>query len=51
MDVADFLHLKAALKADSVVYTTSDKECILYVYKFVCIPLDTFLVFEDLCDL
>ncbi len=51
VDVADLLHLEASFKADSVVYTASDEECILSSCKLICEPLDTFLVLEYLFDL
>ena len=50
MDIGNFLHLQAALQADSVIKTTADKEDILSVYLFSGKPLDAFLIFNNLLN-
>ena len=50
VDIGNFLHLQAALQADSIIQTTADKEDILSVNLFSCKPLDTFLIFNNLLD-
>ena len=49
MDVADLLHLKAALKADGIINPSSDKKDILCIGLLGGKPLTPFLILDQLC--
>ena len=51
MDVADLLHLKAALKADGIINPSSDKKDILCIGLLGGKPLKPFLILDDPADL
>ena len=51
MDVADLLHLKAALKADGIIDPSSDKKDILCIGLLGRKPLKPFLILNDPADL
>ena len=51
MDIADFFHLQASLKADRIVNAAPDKENILRVSILAGKPLDTFLIIQCFLDL
>ena len=46
MDVADLLHLQAALQADGVIHTPADEEHILGIGEFGGKPLNSFLILQ-----
>ena len=51
MDLADLLHLKAALKADGIIDPSSDKKDILCIGLLGSKPLKPFLILDDPADL
>ena len=51
VQVADLLHLKAALKADGIIDPSSDKKDILCIGLLGGKPLKPFLILDDPADL
>ena len=51
MDIADFLHLQAALQTDGVVQPTADEEHILRIGVLAGKPLDPLLIIQHFLDL
>ena len=47
MNVTDFFHFKASLKADRIINSSSDKENILGIGLLGCEPLETFLILKN----
>ena len=51
MDIADFLHLQAALHADGIIQAPSDKKDVACIRIFAGEPLDAFFVVQCLLNL